>query len=212
MAKYKLYQLYQTNKDLEVFLNTFLWLSKKNKIDDFEELDMLYEKLSDEFKDKLVTVRKTENLNILILLLHVMDANIKNISKQSQLRVKPNISNIPTIKSPFKSYNSAFTKPFNAIGVAIVSFVSNIATETHLGPTDVSNVIRREPILQEKKDRHNSLGLYRYSGKPGHIAIDHRNSALLATKQQALGTLTGNSMAIVFYKLFLVEEKEASLG
>ena len=33
-AKHKLYQLYQTNKDLEVFLNTFLRLSKKAKIDD----------------------------------------------------------------------------------------------------------------------------------------------------------------------------------
>ena len=33
-AKHKLYRLYQINKDLEVFLNTFLRLSKKIKIDD----------------------------------------------------------------------------------------------------------------------------------------------------------------------------------
>ena len=50
-AKYKLYRLYQNNKDLEVFLNTFLWLFKKAKIDDSQILDMLYKKLSDEFKD-----------------------------------------------------------------------------------------------------------------------------------------------------------------
>ena len=50
-VKYKLYQLYMTNKDLEVFLNTFLRLSKKAKIDDSQALDILYKKLSDEFKD-----------------------------------------------------------------------------------------------------------------------------------------------------------------
>ena len=49
--KHKLYRLYQTNKDLQVFLNTFLRLSKKTKIDNSQALDMLYEKLSDKFKD-----------------------------------------------------------------------------------------------------------------------------------------------------------------
>ena len=49
-AKHELYQLYQINKDLEVFLNTFLQLSKKVKIDDSQALDMLYKKLSDELK------------------------------------------------------------------------------------------------------------------------------------------------------------------
>ena len=44
MTKHELYQLYQTNKDLKVFLNTFLQLSKKAKIDDSQALDMLYEK------------------------------------------------------------------------------------------------------------------------------------------------------------------------
>ena len=80
-AKHKLSQLYQTNNDLKLFLNTFLQLSKKTKIDDFEVLDILYKKLSYEFKDRLVIVRKAENLNNLILLLCNMDANIKKINK-----------------------------------------------------------------------------------------------------------------------------------
>ena len=42
---------------------------------------MLYEKLSNEFKDRLVTVRKAENLIDLILLLRNINANIKKISK-----------------------------------------------------------------------------------------------------------------------------------
>ena len=75
-----------------MFLNTFLRVSIKAKIDNSQALDILYEKLSDEFKDRLVTVRKAENLNDLILLLRDKDANIKKISKQSQLYVKPNTS------------------------------------------------------------------------------------------------------------------------
>ena len=42
---------------------------------------MLYKKLSNEFKDRLVSIKKAENLNNLILLLRDIDANIKKISK-----------------------------------------------------------------------------------------------------------------------------------
>ena len=51
------------------------------------------------------------------------------------------------------------------------------------------------------------MGLCRYFGEPGHIAIDHKNSALLATKRQAAGAFTGNSMALVPDKPLPVEEK-----
>ena len=77
---------------------------------------------------------------------------------------------------------------------------------------NISNVIKRGPISQEKKDRRNSLSLCHYCGEPGHIAIDHRKPALLATKRQAADALTGNSMALLLYKPFSVEEKETSLG
>ena len=199
-AKHKLYRLYQTNKDLEVFLNTFLRLSKKAKIDNSQVLNILYKKLSDEFKNRLVTVKKAENFNDPLLLLRNMDANMKKISKQFQLHIKPNASNFPATKPPFKSYNSIPTKPSTAVGVAVVSFVPSTTTETQPGLIDVSNVIRQGPISQEEKDRCNSLGLCRYYGKSGHIAIDHRNSALLATKRQAASAFTDNSMALVLYK------------
>ena len=81
MAMHELYRLYLTNKNLEVFLNIFLRLSKKVKIDDSQVLDMLYENLSNKFKDRLVTIKKAENFNNLILLLRDMDANMKKISK-----------------------------------------------------------------------------------------------------------------------------------
>ena len=73
-------------------------------------------------------------------------------------------------------------------------------------------MIKQGPILQEEKERRYSLGLCRYFGKPGHIAIDHKNPALLATKRQAASALTGNSMALVPYKSLFVEEKETFLG
>ena len=73
-------------------------------------------------------------------------------------------------------------------------------------------MIKRGPISQEEKDRRNNLGMCRYCGKPGYIAIDHKNPALLATKRQAAGAFTGNSMALVPYKTLPVEEQETSLG
>ena len=211
-AKHKLYQLYQTNKDLEVFLNTSLQLSKKIKIDNSQTLHMLYKKLSNEFKDRLVTIMKVVNLNNLILLFCNMDVNMKKNSKQSQLRVKPNASNFPATKPSFKSYNSTSIKLSTIVGVAVVSPVLSTTIGTHPGPIDMSNMMRQRPILQEEKDRHNSLGLCRYYGEPGHIAINYRNSALLAIKRQVAGALMGNSMALVSYKPLLVEEKEMSLG
>ena len=73
-------------------------------------------------------------------------------------------------------------------------------------------MIKRGSISQEEKDRRNSLGLYRYYGEPGHIAINHRNPALLTTKRQVTGALMANSMALVPYKPLPVEEKKTSLG
>ena len=151
IAKHELYQLYQTIIDLEVFLNTFLQLSKKAKIDDSQVLDILNEKLSDEFKDWLVTIRKVKNFNNLILLLCDMDANMKKNNKQSQLYIKPNASNYPAIKPPFKLYNSVSTKLSTAIRIEIISSVPSTATGTHFNPINMSSVIKQGPILQKKR-------------------------------------------------------------
>lgn len=74
-AKHGLYRLYQTNKHLEVFLNTFFVLARKAKFDDSQNFDLLYEKLNDEFKTILVTKKKQTNLDDLIKKLRGMDAN-----------------------------------------------------------------------------------------------------------------------------------------
>ena len=79
-AKHELYRLYQAKKDLEVFLNTFLVLAKKAKIDEQQTLNLLYEKLSNEFKNLLVTKKKQTNLNDLIKKLRSMDASMKIIN------------------------------------------------------------------------------------------------------------------------------------
>ena len=62
-AKHEMYRLYQANKDLEVFFNTFLVLAKKAKFDEQQTLDLLYEKLSDKFKNLLVTKKRQTNLD-----------------------------------------------------------------------------------------------------------------------------------------------------
>ena len=112
----------------------------------------------------------------------------------------------------FKSYNSAPTKLFTAIEITVIFLVPSTTIGTHFSPIDVSIMIRQRLILQEEKDRHNSLGLYCYCGKLGHIAIYHKNPALLATKRQAASAFTDNLMALVPYKPLFMEEKKTFLG
>ena len=76
-----------------------------------------------------------------------MDTNMKNISKQFQFCVKPNTSYFLVTKPLFKSYNSALTMLSTTIRVAVLFPIPSIIIETHPGPIDVSNVIRRGPIL-----------------------------------------------------------------
>lgn len=108
---------------------------------------MLWKKLSNEFKDQLVIVKKAKNFNNLILLLCNIDANIKKISKHFQLCAKLNTSNFFITKPLFKLYNSTCTKFSTAIIVAIASSVPCTAIETYPNPIDVSNVIKQGLIL-----------------------------------------------------------------
>lgn len=126
-AKHELYHLYQTNKNLEVFLNIFLRLQKKARIDDSQALDMLNEKLSNEFKDCFVIVKKANSLGNLITFLRDIDANVKRINKQSYLCAKQNTPATTTIKPPFKTANSAPvptpTKLSTSVGVTVTSLI-----------------------------------------------------------------------------------------
>lgn len=94
----------------------------------------------------------------------------------------------------------------------VIFFVTSIATRTYLGLIDMSNMIKQRPLLQEEKDRYNSLSLCRYNCKLKYIAIDHKNSALLTTKKQAADTFTSNLMALIPYKPFFIKEKEIFLS
>lgn len=80
-AKDGIFRLYQTNKDLDTFLNTFLLLAKKAKLDDGRALDMLYEKLSNEFKLRLVTLPKQTTLDDLVKQLRDLDSRLKLYNK-----------------------------------------------------------------------------------------------------------------------------------
>lgn len=78
----------------------------------------------------------------------------------------------------------------------------------------MSSANKRGPLSQEEKDRRNNLGLCRYCGEAGHIAIDHKNPAVLASKRQAASTVTTNSMALVPYdpSVSASESKDSSLS
>ena len=191
-AKHKLYRLYQANKDLEVFLNTFLVLAKKAKLDDSHTLDLLYEKLSDEFKNLLVTKKKQTNLNDLIKKLRSMDASMKIINQQKQATPAVNTKPIyqqttifvpqPTIFAPVAPTTTVTTS-----STTLPTLLSSTATSTHAGRIDVSSASRRGPLSAEEKERRNKLGLCQYCGQPGHIAMDHRDPNTLLAKRRAAG-------------------------
>ena len=210
-AKHEFYKLRQANKDLETFLNTFLRLQNRAQIVDEQALDHLYEKLSDEIKAQLVPFPRKENLPALVKFLQDMDSNQKIFAKSSYRGKDTTTAPASVSKPSFKASNSAPAKPSASVGVTVTAPASSTATGTHPGPMDVSTTVRRGPISQEEKDRRNRLGLCRYCGEAGHIAIDHKNPALLASKRQAAG-ITNHSMALVPYNPPPVEEKESSLS
>ena len=191
-AKHELYRLYQANKDLEVFLNTFLVLAKKAKLDNLQTLDLLYEKLNDEFKILLVTKKKQTNLADLITKLQSMDASMKVISQQK--RPTPSTVNTPKpANQPTTRFIQAQPTRFAAAAPTTVTTSSTLptlllstSTGIHAGPMDVSSV-RQSPLTAEEKERRNKLGLCRYCGQPGHIAMDHKDPSTLQTKRRAAG-------------------------
>ena len=177
-----------------MFLNTFIVLAKKAKLEESQILDLLYEKLSDEFKNLLVTKKKQTNLGDLIKKLCSMDASIKIINQQK--RPAPNTVNTHATK-PTSQQTSRFapqsTRFATAALTTTVTTSSTIPTSlpstamgTHAGPMDVSSV-RRGPLTTEEKERWNKLGLCRYCGQPGHIARDHNDSNTLLAKRCAAG-------------------------
>lgn len=176
---------------------------------------MLNEKLSNEFKDRFVIIKKANSRGNLITFLCDIDANIKRINKQSHLRAKQNTSATITTKPLFKTANFAlaptFTKLFTLVGVIVTSSIPNMATEIHPSPIHVFIAGCQEPISEEEKDRRNHLGPCHYCSKPGHIAIDHKDSFLLTLKRQA-SNITNHSMAQMSYTPYAFEEKELSLS
>ena len=185
-AKHKLYRLYQANKNLKMFLNTFLVLAKKAKLDNSQTLDLLYEKLSDEFKNLLVTKKKQTNLVDLIKKLCNMDSSIKIINQQK--RSTSNTVNTATKSSAYQQTTRFVRQPtrFAPVAPAAITTTTSTATGTYAGPMDVSSV-RRGLLSAEEKERWNKLGLCRYCGQPSHIARDHKDSNTLLAKRHAAG-------------------------
>ena len=182
-AKHEIYRLYQANKDLELFLNTFFVLAKKAKLDDNQTLDLLYEKLSDKFKSVFVTKKRQTNLRDLIRKLRSMDASMKVINQQKQ----PSNLAINTVKPASTSklaYQQASQSTPITTSLASTPFT---ATGSHPGPMDLSSAGKQRSLMTEEKERQNKLGLCRYCGQPGHIAHNHSDSATLLAKRQAAG-------------------------
>lgn len=154
-AKHELYCIYQSTKDLETFLNAFLVLAKKAKIDDAQTLDMLYDKLNDEFKSFLVSKKKQPTLDGLIRKLRDIDSKTKIIKQRSNNR--PSTTQSTQSRPVNRPYTSASAASAAPAGTATATPFT--ATGTHSGPMDLSFAGRRGPLTQDEKDRRNRLGV-----------------------------------------------------
>ena len=186
-AKHKLYRLYQANKDLEGFLNTFLVLAKKAKLDDSHTLDLLYEKLSDEFINFFITKKKQTNFDNLIKKLCNIDASMKIINQQKRTAL--------AVNTPKLIYQQATifvlqTTRFASVTLTTTTITTSstllfTATGTYARPMDVSS-LRQGSLTAEEKEHQSKLSLCRYCGQLGHIAIEHKDlNTLLARRRTA---------------------------
>lgn len=206
-AKHNFYKLHETNKDLKVILNSFSCPQNKARIPNEQAINHLYEKLSDEVKGHLVFFSKKTDLSALVIFLQEIDFNLKIFAKSFYFSKVASTAFASVSKPLFKTLSSAPAKQLTSVGVIVTAPALNTLTKTHFGPIDVSTAVRRRPISQDKKNHRNHLGLYHYYGKPGHIAIDHKNPATLSTKRQAAG-ITNYLIALVPY-VPPTEEKES---
>lgn len=125
----------------------FLTTIKKNQNQHFSSIRYFVQEIEQWIQRPVGHYQESRKLNDLILWLYNLDTNIKKMSKQSQLYVKLDVSNVPVIKPPFKPYNSASTNLFVTIKIVVVFPIPSIATRTHLRLMDVSNMIRQGLIL-----------------------------------------------------------------
>ena len=147
-AKHKIYQLYQANKDLEVFLNTFLVLAKKTKFDDNQTLDLLYEKFNNEFKNFFVTKKRQTNLDDLIKKLRGIDASMKIISQRKWPAFSTNSKpSTFSTSNPKPAYQQSSQPAPNAASSSIPSTASG----THARLTDVLDIGKKNPCQMKRK-------------------------------------------------------------
>lgn len=162
-------------------------------------------------KNRLVIVKKAENLNDLIRFLRDLDANLKQISKNLYLDATSGTPITSTTKAAPKTINSSSAKPFISVRVIAIASRVSIVTRINPGLLHILIVGGRMPILQVEKDCSNNLGLSCYYDKADYIAINQNTSALLASKSQA-GSIMSHFIALIHYNPPTIMEKSSSLS
>ena len=195
-ARRALIALYQTNKRFEHFWAEFHRLAQKAGMDSATTLEYLKDRLSNEIKDRLVNIDDTSmDLATFVKVvqristkLEILGKNRTNVNSNSANRAnfintKPTQQITRFVLQPTRFVVAA---PTSTTTTTTSSSLPSTATGTHAGPMDMSSV-RRGPRTIEEKERHNKLGLCRYCGQPGHIAIDHKDPNTLLAKRRAAG-------------------------
>ena len=209
-ARHAVIALYQINKQFKHFWAKFHRLAQKAGMDSATTLEYLKDQLSNEIKDRLVNINDSNmDLTTFVKVVQGISTKLDILGKTHRTDVNSNSANRAnfvntrlthqqTIRFVLQPTRSAPAAP---ISVTTTTSLSSTATGTHAGPMDVSSV-RRGPLTTEEKERRNKLGLCRYCGQPGHIAIDHKDPNTLLAKRRAAGihkmtmALSSNTIAL----------------
>ena len=209
-ARRKLINLYQTNKKFSVFWAEFHRLAQKAGMNAETILEYLKDRLSNEIKDRLVSidegsmtlepfVKMVQNIATKLEILKEQDNRRSNRFNNNNTTNPINTTATPKPPTPPKPFTT-HVQPF--------ANNSSTATGAHPGPMDVSSSVRRGPLSQEEKDRRTREGLCKYCGEPGHFARDHSNGTL-AAKQKTYNVKMA-SLQTTSYRPEQTENEESS--
>ena len=119
-----------------------------------------------------------------------MDASMKIISQKKRPTFStvntPKLTSQQTITFAPQPMRFAVAAPPSTTTTTTSFMLLFTATGTHARSMDVSSV-KQNPLTTKEKKSKNKLGLCRYCGHPGHIAIDYKNPNTLLAKRCAAG-------------------------
>ena len=151
----KLSTIRQVNREVAIYIAEFMQYARDTEWDDATLRNMFERGLSEEIRDRLITVDTPKDYVEFITYIRVLDSKIQ----QHERHKRKHQTRTPTARAP----SASTTTPT----MTETSRSTTTATGTQAGPMDLS--ANRKKLTREEIKRRMDLGLCRYCGEPGHF-------------------------------------------